>query len=240
MSATDKIVLVTGANKGIGLEIAKQLASLQGHHVLIGSRDAERGVEAAESLGLPNVEPLTIDVSSDASIASAAELIKSKYGRLDILINNAGILQDIQGGPPTRARFEETFSVNAFGAALTTEALIPLLEQSSAARVVFVSSDLGSLTFRADPEGRNVDIPAVVYRSSKAAMNMIALAYAARFRERGWKVNVHNPGWTKTDLNYNRGTGTVEDAAKGAVRLALLGPDGETGTYSEKEGVIPW
>ncbi|KAJ7643515.1 hypothetical protein FB45DRAFT_987489 [Roridomyces roridus] len=219
MSTAEKIVLVTGANKGIGLEIAKQLASLEGHHVLLGSRDAEQGVKASLTSNLsPSTSPPT-----HLLIASAVETVKSKYGRLDILINNSGILQDFGGVPPTRALFEETFAVNAFGAALTTEAFIPLLEQSPAARVVFVSSDLGSLTFRANPEGRTM-----VYRSSKAAMNMIALAYAARFTgEQGWKVNVHNPGCTKTDLNDHSGLGT-------------LGPDGETGTYSEKEGAIPW
>ncbi|KAJ7617284.1 hypothetical protein FB45DRAFT_224330 [Roridomyces roridus] len=243
MSATDKIVLITGANKGIGLEIAKQLALLKGHHVLLGSRDAERGVKAAESLGLPNVEPLTIDVSSDESIASAAETVKSKYGRLDILINNAGVaLEGFLNAPTTRTLFRDTFEINVFGAAATTEAFVPLLENSisPAPSIIFVSSDLGSLAYRADPQGPFKDVHFPVYRTSKAAMNMLALTFAQRFREKGWKVNIHNPGYTATEFNDFRGTGTVEDAAKGAVRLALLGPDGETGTYSEKEGVIPW
>ncbi|KAJ7610383.1 hypothetical protein FB45DRAFT_844529 [Roridomyces roridus] len=243
MSATDKIVLITGANKGIGLEIAKQIASLKGHHVLIGSRDAERGVKATESLGLPNVEPLTIDVSSDESVASAAESVKSKFGRLDILINNAGVaLEGYLNVPTTRTLLRETFEINVFGAAATTEAFVPLLEKSisPAPSVIFVSSDLGSLAYRADPQGLFKDVNFPVYRTSKAAMNMLALTFAQRFREKGWKVNIHNPGYTATEFNNFMGTGTVEDAAKGAVRLALLGPDGETGTYSEKEGVIPW
>ncbi|KAJ7131445.1 hypothetical protein C8R44DRAFT_731664 [Mycena epipterygia] len=242
---TSKIVLITGANKGIGFEIARQLASQphQGYHVLIGSRDVERGAKAVESLqkeGL-SVEMLAIDVADDQSIAAAAETVKSKFGRLDVLINNAGIVLDSPSGEPSnRAIFEKTFAVNLFGAASTTEAFVPLLEKSPAARVVFVSSDLGSLTLRADPEGRHNFVDGPAYRSSKAAMNMLALGYAHRFRAQGWKVNIHNPGYVATDINGNSGTGTAEDGAKGAVRLATLGEDGETATYTEKEGTLPW
>ncbi|KAJ7471419.1 hypothetical protein B0H11DRAFT_2039897 [Mycena galericulata] len=241
--ASSKIVLITGANKGIGFEMAKQLAAgHKGYHVLIGSRDAERGAKAAEKLqkeGL-SVEALTIDVADDKSIHSAAEIVKSKFGRLDVLINNAGIAVERPTAPPTRAIFEQTFAVNVFGAAATTDAFIPLLEKSTAARIVFVSSDLGSLALRADPAGRfsSVDLPA--YQTSKAALNMLALGYAHRYRGKGWKVNIHNPGFTATDLNGGRGTGTVEDGAKNGIRLATLGEDGETATYSEKEGPLPW
>ncbi|KAJ7683716.1 putative carbonyl reductase [Mycena rosella] len=209
-----KIVLITGANKGIGFEIAKQFASeYKGYHILLGSRDVGHGMKAAESLqkeGL-SVEALTIDVADDRSIEAAAQTVKSKFGRLDVLINNAGIsLDSFTGQPPTRAIFEQTFAVNLFGAASTTEAFIPLLEKSAAARPVFVSSDLGSLTLRADPEGRHNPMSVPAYRRSK--------------------VNISSP--------YR--PGTVEDGAKGAVRLATLGEDGETGTYSEKEGPLPW
>ncbi|KAJ7662964.1 hypothetical protein B0H17DRAFT_1019999 [Mycena rosella] len=238
-----KVVLVTGANKGIGLEIAKQLASYEGYHILIGSRDAERGEQAAEALkkeGL-SVEALTIDVADDRSIEAAVQTVKSKFGRLDVLINNAGVLLDtFTGAPSSRAIFEQTFSVNVFGAASTTEAFVPLLEKSAAARVVFVSSGLGSLTFLADPEGRSVSFPAPAYRCSKAAMNMLALTYAQRFRAQGWKVNIHNPGLVATDINNHMGTRTAEEGAMGAVRLATLGEDGETGTFSENEGPLPW
>ncbi|KAJ7141224.1 hypothetical protein C8R44DRAFT_242906 [Mycena epipterygia] len=240
-TAASKIVLITGANKGIGFEIAKQLAARhEGYHILIGSRDADRGLKAAETLQKAgsSVEAITIDVADDKSIEAAAQTVKSKFGRLDVLINNAGIyIESYTGEPSNRALFEQTFSVNLFGAASTTEAFVPLLEKSSAARLVFVSSDLGSLTWRAD--GRNpFDGPA--YRCSKAAMNMLALGYATRFRAQGWKVNIHNPGYTATDLNAHQGYGTVEDGAKGAVRLATLGDDGETATFTEKEGPIPW
>ncbi|KAJ6545002.1 hypothetical protein DFH09DRAFT_1172443 [Mycena vulgaris] len=244
ISADTKIVLITGANKGIGFETAKQLASqYKGYHILMGSRDVERGAKAAETLqqaGL-SVEALAIDVADDRSIEAAAETVKSKFGRLDVLINNAGIaLDSFTGEPSSRAVFEQTFAVNVFGAASTTEAFIPLLEKSAAARLVFVSSDLGSLALRADPEGRYSVIDAQSYRCSKAAMNMLALGYAHRFRAKGWKVNIHNPGYTATDMNHHTGPGTIEDGAKGAVRLATLGDDGETATYSEKEGPLPW
>ncbi|KAJ7472670.1 hypothetical protein FB451DRAFT_1469583 [Mycena latifolia] len=244
IAAETKIALITGANKGIGFEIAKQLASQhKGYHILMGCRDAERGAKAAETLqkeGL-SVEALTIDVADDRSIEAAAQTVKSKFGRLDVLINNAGIsLDSFTGEPPTRAMFEQTFAVNVFGAASTTEAFIPLLEKSAAPRLVFVSSDLGSLAFFADPKGRYNDARFTAYRCSKAAMNMLALGYASRFRAQGWKVNIHNPGYTATDFNHHSGPGTVEDAAVGAVRLATLENDGETGTYSEKEGPLPW
>ncbi|KAJ7675225.1 putative carbonyl reductase [Mycena rosella] len=237
MASISKIVLITGANKGIGFEIAKQLASqYKGYHILMGSRAAE----ALKKEGL-SVEALTIDVADDRSIEAAAQTVKSKFGHLDVLINNAGIsLDSFTGQPSTRAIFEQTFAVNLFGAASTTEAFIPLLEKSTAARLVFVSSDLGSLSFLADPEGRHNSVLVPAYRCSKAAMNMLALTYAQRFRTQGWKVNIHNPGYTATDLNRHTGPGTVEDAAKGAVRLATLGEDGDTGTYSEKEGPLPW
>ncbi|KAF7337126.1 hypothetical protein MVEN_02150400 [Mycena venus] len=241
------IALITGANKGIGFAIARQLAKeYPGYHILMGSRDPERGANAAATLqneGL-SVEAITLDVTDDASIATAARAVQSKFGRLDVLINNAGVALDLGKQDAmfssTRAIFEETFSVNLFGAAAVTEAFIPLLEHSSAARIVFVTSDLGSLAFRADPQGRDHHVYGPAYRCSKAALNMLALGYAHRFRDRGWKVNMDNPGFTPTDMTGGRGTGTLEDGARNSVRLATLGEDGETGTYSEKEGVLPW
>ncbi|KAJ7679178.1 hypothetical protein DFH06DRAFT_506471 [Mycena polygramma] len=242
-SASTKIVLVTGANKGLGYETVKQLAQLEGYHVLLGSRNASRGANAAETLqkaGLP-VELLTIDVSDDNSIEAAAQTVKAKFGRLDVLIHNAGVV-DNPALQSVRENFEQTFAVNIFGAAVATEAFIPLLEKSSAARIVFVSSDLGSMALRAgaDPKWQFNFIELPAYRSSKAAMNMLALGYAHRFKAQGWKVNIHNPGYTATDMTNGMGSGTVEDGAKGAVRLATLGDDGETATYSEKEGPLPW
>ncbi|KAJ7041819.1 hypothetical protein C8F04DRAFT_1078837 [Mycena alexandri] len=244
MSSPTAIVLITGANKGIGLAIAGLLAKEHdGYHILLGSRDSERGRKAAESLqreGL-SVEALTVDVTDEDSIAAAVRTVKFKFGRLDVLINNAGVALDIgKDIVTTRSMFDETFAVNFFGPAAVTEAFIPLLEQSTAARIVFVTSDLASLTMRADPQGRDNHVAAPAYRSSKSALNMLALGYAHRFRDRGWKVNMDNPGFTPTDMTGGRGTRTLEEGARNAVRLATLGEDGPTGTYSEREGLLPW
>ncbi|KAJ7092393.1 hypothetical protein B0H15DRAFT_833752 [Mycena belliarum] len=243
MASPSKLVLITGANKGIGFEIARQIAAHhKGYHIVMGSRDVERGAKAAEALqreGL-SVEALTIDVTDDRSITAAAEIVKAKFGRLDVLINNAAIAIDGDRICAGRKMFEETFATNNFGAAATTEAFIPLLEKSAAARVVFMSSDLASMGLRAGSEGRANTVEEQSYRCSKAALNMLALGYAQRFRAQGWKVNIHSPGYTATDMTDHRGTGTVEDGARGAVRLATLGEDGETGTFSGKQGTIAW
>ncbi|KAJ7168812.1 hypothetical protein C8R46DRAFT_1092569 [Mycena filopes] len=238
------VALITGANKGIGLAIARKLARKHdGYHVLLGSRDPDRGSKAAESLRREgySVEALQIDVTDDESIAAAVRIVESKFGRLDVLINNAGVALDIGTDiVTTRAVFEETFAVNLFGAAAVTEAFISLLEQSSAVRIVFVTSNLASLTMRADPHGRDSHVAAPAYRCSKAALNMLALGYAQRFRDRGWKVNMDDPGFTPTDMTGGRGTRTLEEATQNAVRLATLGEDGPTGTYTEREGPLPW
>ncbi|KAJ7153825.1 hypothetical protein C8R46DRAFT_1119685 [Mycena filopes] len=243
-SPSTTVVLITGANKGIGLAIARQLAKEHaGYHVLLGSRDPDRGSKAAESLQREgySVEVLRIDVTDDESIAAAVRTVELKFGRLDVLINNAGVALNIGTDlVTTRAMFEETFAVNLFGAAVVTEAFIPLLEQSSAARIVFVTSNLASLTMRADPHGRDNHVSAPAYRCSKAALNMLALGYAQRFRDRGWKVNIDDPGFTPTDMTGGRGTRTLEEAAQNSVRLATLGDDGPTGTYTEWEGPLPW
>lgn len=237
-SPSSKIVLVTGANQGIGFQIAKSLSSKPGYHVLVGSRDTQRGIEAAKDLqgqGL-NAEPITIDVTSDNSIAEVVQQVKSKFGRLDVLINNAGVcLNDERTSPPSLRNFQDTFAVNTFGATLTTEAFIPLLTASSAPRVVFVSSFMGSLTHR--PES---PVPLPIYRSSKAALNMIMLHYALKYKDAGWKVNATCPGYCATNLNGFVGKDDPADGALNAVRLATMGEDGETGTFSNKEGSLAW
>nr|GAT44345.1 predicted protein [Mycena chlorophos] len=242
-----KIVLVTGANKGIGLEIVRQIANKAGYHVLLGARDAERGQKAVETLsGLP-VEFLSLDIDDDASIAAAVKTVESKFGRLDVLVNNAGVLLDAWDSKvqmATREIFQKTFNTNATSAAMVTEAFVPLLSKALTGKpnVVFMSSDMGSLGQFADPEGKWQDAPMhlAAYRSSKAAMNMLALVYVARFRGQGWRINIDNPGYTATDLNLGTGPGTLEDGARNAVRLATLEEDGVTATFSEKEGPLPW
>lgn len=161
----------------------------------------------------------------------------SQFGRLDVLINNAGVAS-IEGeisGSALRALYQDTFAVNTFGSALTTEAFIPLLSKSSAPRIVFMSSIMGSLTGRL---GSSMALP--IYRSSKAAVNMLMLHYASQYKEAGWKVNSCCPGYVATQMNNFSGSLSVDDGAKRPVELATLGEDGETGTFSNKDGVLGW
>jgi NAD(P)-dependent dehydrogenase (short-subunit alcohol dehydrogenase family) len=234
------IVLITGANKGIGFEIAKKLAKDQpSYHILLGSRDPERGAASAAKLQAENlsVEAIPIDVTSDTSISAAASIVSSKFGRLDVLINNAGIAVENKHEPgkdSLRDVMFESYNVNVFGAMQTFETFAPLLEKSKNPRVVFISSNLGSF-------GKRVNLGSYpVYRSTKSALNMLVMSFAHLYREKGWKINACCPGFVATDLNNFRGVGKVESGAINAVRLATLDKDGETGTYSSKEGPIPW
>jgi NAD(P)-dependent dehydrogenase (short-subunit alcohol dehydrogenase family) len=239
----EKIALITGANKGIGFEIARQLGE-QGAVVLLGARDEVRGKQAAGSLtarGL-SAAPLRIDVTDSASIASAAREIGQQYGRLDILVNNAGIAGSFRGAPSevTTDQLREVYNTNVFGVVAVTNAMLPLLRRSAAGRIVNMSSDVGSLTLNSDPgsEFRHYNI--ITYQSSKTALNAITVAYAKELRETRIKVNAANPGFTATDLNNHRGYRTVEQGAVIAVRLATLGPEGPTGTSQDENGTVPW
>lgn len=176
-------------------------------------------------------------VTSDNSIVTAAHQVASKFGRLDVLINNAGVsLNEVGLSSPTlRKTYQDLFAVNTFGAAITTEAFIPLLSASSAPRIVFVSSVMGSLAVRWQ---HPVALP--IYRSSKSALNMLMRDYAVKYKDQGWKINASCPGYCATNLNGFAGIDTPESGAINVVRLATLGDDGETGTFSNKEGVIAW
>jgi len=238
-SPKSTIVLITGANQGVGFETAKKLAKENpGYHILMGSRNAERGQAAAAKLQAENlsVEAITIDVTSDESITTAAKQVESQFGRLDVLINNAGIAIDNQFKPGDSYRdlMFKTYNTNVFGSVQTTEAFIPLLEKSTLPRIVFVSSSLGSFGYNGVLGGYPV------YRSTKTALNMFAFQYAHRFEKQGWKINIACPGFLATNLNNYTGTGGVETGAINISRLATLGEDGETGTYSNKEGPLPW
>jgi NAD(P)-dependent dehydrogenase (short-subunit alcohol dehydrogenase family) len=241
--ADERIALITGANKGIGLEIARQLGE-QGAVVLLGARDERRGKEAAAELtarGLA-VAPLAIDVTDDASVADAAREIDEQYGRLDILVNNAGITGGFRGAPSevTPDQLRQVYDTNVFGVVTVTNRLLPLLRRSAAGRIVNMSSGLGSLTQSSDPGSEFADYNLITYQSSKTALNAITLAYAKELREAGIKVNAADPGFTATDLNQHRGYRTVQQAAAIAVRLATLGADGPTGTFQDENGVVPW
>ncbi|MEU0162916.1 SDR family oxidoreductase [Streptomyces sp. NPDC006261] len=238
-----KIALVTGANKGLGLETARRLGE-QGAVVLLGVRDEARGKQAADTLvakGL-KAQELRLDVTDGACVADAAREIDERYGRLDILVNNAGITGGFFGPPSgaTAEQLREVYDTNVFGVVTVTNAMLPLLRRSSAGRIVNMSSNVGSLGLNADPDGEFRQYNVVAYQSSKTALNAITLAYAKELHGTTVKVNAANPGFTATDMNNHRGHQTVEQGAVIAVRLALLGPDGPSGTSQDENGTVPW
>jgi NAD(P)-dependent dehydrogenase (short-subunit alcohol dehydrogenase family) len=218
--------------------------------VFIGSRDISKGMQAVERLkseGLSNAEAIEIDVTSDASVKVAREAIGSKTGVLDVLINNAGM----SGGFPQSAleatpeQFTKVFDTNVIGVARVTQAFIDLIKRSPEPRIVMVSSSQGSLTLANDPNGRYYRHKGSVYQPSKSALNMYSLILAYELRDTLVKVNIVDPGFTKTDFNQHRGTGTVEEAAARIVKYVLIGNDGPSGKYISEEfnpqtGEIPW
>ncbi|KAJ5380359.1 carbonyl reductase [Penicillium cataractarum] len=245
ISSHSDVVLITGANQGLGFELSRRLASdYPGYHILMGSRDTGKGDAAVDILkpeGL-SVEAINIDVTDEESIKAAAAEVESKFGRLDVLVNNAGIVAE--GKMPTGTSLQETFracfDVNAFGPFLVTEAFTPLLKKSHNPRVVFMSTGLGSITDRLNPDDQCAAFQFPVYRSSKAALNMIMAHYAALYAKDGWKVNANDPGFCATNLNSYRGWNTPESGVVNAVRLVTLGTDGPTGTFSCTEGPVNW
>ena len=246
VSAETTLVLITGANQGIGYSISKQLASENpDYHVIMAGRNPETINKATAELsseGL-SVEPIILDVNSDESIAKAAKSVEEKYGRLDVLVNNAGITQRYVDptGKSRRNVMQAVFDTNVFGTYENTEAFAPLLSKSKKTpRIVFVSSSVGSMQLRTDPKTPTRATPFTEYPSSKAAMNMICLHYAVKYEKQGWKVNASCPGLCKTHLNgFTRGD-PPESGALNACRLATLGSDGETGTFSDRSGPLPW
>ncbi len=236
------IALISGANKGIGLEIARGLARL-GHHVLVGCRDAAAGEAAAATIRAAggHADPLPLDVTDDASIAAAASTIADRFGRLDVLVNNAGVALDGRtAGVPLRRVFRDTFEVNVFGLACLTEAMVPLLAKSAHPRVVNVSSGLGSLAINTDPASPFAAVKPPAYNSSKAAVDMLTVIYAARLAAHGVKVNAVNPGYCATDLNGHAGPRTPAQGAIAAVRMATLPDDGPTAGFFDEDGPVPW
>ena len=246
------IALVTGANKGIGLETARQFGA-RGFTVLAGARDEARGREAERVLRADGADAtfVRLDVSSDASVRAAAAWIEREYGRLDILLNNAGIAR---GNPPSQTDLDlmrEVYEVNVFGVIRVTNAMLPLLRRAPAARIVNVSSEVGSITSMTDPASPLAQMPAgLAYPSSKAALNMITAMYAKELRDTPIKVNAANPGYTKTDLNRNSGFRSVAEGAAASVYLASLPADGPTGILwghlwtpdgpADAYGALPW
>jgi NAD(P)-dependent dehydrogenase (short-subunit alcohol dehydrogenase family) len=246
----EPVALVTGANKGIGLQIAKDLAA-RDFTVLVGSRNLEHGETAAKSVGA-DARALELDVTDPASIAAAAARIRMEFGRLDVLVNCAGIshagkpgrsLQEIaNSGLLTVVSLDEVravFETNVFGVIAVTQAMLPLLREAPAPRIVNVSSTSGSLTWNSDPANPHRKMFGA-YSSSKTALNAITLAFAADLESTRIKVNAACPGFTATALNNFQGTRTVQQAAREPVRLAILDANGPTGTFSNEDGPLPW
>ena len=237
-----RVAVVTGANKGIGLEIARQLAR-EGVTVFIGSRDEDRGRAAAEKLRAEGLDarPLRLDVTDDASVAAAASLLEKSPGRLDILVNNAGIA--IDDAPPSRISMDvlrRTYETNVFGVVRVTQALLPLLRRSDAGRIVNLSSGLGSLTLNSDPSSPFAAVKYLAYNTSKSAVNAITVQFAYELRDTPIKVNAADPGYVATDMNRHQGVRSVEQGAATPVRLATLPASGPTGGYFNDEGPVPW
>ncbi|KAF4455487.1 hypothetical protein F53441_2277 [Fusarium austroafricanum] len=239
------VALVTGANQGIGFEIAKKLASEnQDYHVIVSGRSPDAVQEATSSLqalGL-NVSSLVLNITSDENIAAAAKTIDDKFGRLDVLVNNSAISGYGMAVSP-RELMMAVYNTNCIGTALVTDAFIPLLERSTMTRrIVFVSTALSSLTLKADPANSMHSFDFGVYTHSKSALNMIALHYAVRYEnDPQWKINVACPGHnSRTALNGYVGTEPVDLGAISSCNAATLGPDGETGTFKEDKRVVPW
>ncbi|WP_405569517.1 SDR family NAD(P)-dependent oxidoreductase [Streptomyces phaeochromogenes] len=226
------VTLITGANKGIGFETARQLLEL-GHVVYIGARDVERGEKAAATLGARFVQ---LDVTDDASVSSALATIDSAEGRLDVLVNNAGILgSEVTNGPEA----VRVFDTNTVGVVRVTEAALPLLRKSSNPIVVNVSSSLGSFWAVNNPDRPEFNVPLALYSASKSAATMLTVQYAKS--QPGIKFNALEPGTTATDMTAALGIGRpVEESARTVVRLATLDADGPTGTLQDENGELRW
>ena len=244
MNAADRrIALITGANKGIGLEVARQLGKA-GHHILLGARDETRGREAEKTLRDEGIDVrfVAIDLSDTASLSAAAADIEANESRIDILVNNAGVA--IQGdGLPGSTDLDvvrRTFETNFFGTVAVTQALLPLVKKSRAGRIVNVSSGLGSIALNADPNWAYAAVKLTGYNASKAALNMFTVLLAAELKDTGIKVNAVNPGYTATDLNGNSGHQSIDEGAAETVRMAQSSDDGLTGGFTSTEGVEPW
>ncbi|MEH1126502.1 SDR family oxidoreductase [Micromonospora sp. CPCC 206061] len=238
-----KVALVTGANKGIGYEIARGLGAA-GAMVLVGARDAARGAEAAEKLATEGYTavPLELDVTDPLSVSAAAARVEREYGRLDILVNNAGILIE-RGQRPSQLPVEalaRTFATNVYGIVALTNALLPLIRRSVAGRIVNLSSGLGSLALTSDPSNAYAQFPLLAYNASKSALNSVTVSYANELRDTGIKVNAADPGYCATDMNGHAGPRTPAQGAIAAVRLATLPDDGPTAGFFSEDGTEPW
>jgi NAD(P)-dependent dehydrogenase (short-subunit alcohol dehydrogenase family) len=245
--AIEKVAFVTGGNRGIGLETARQLGKIAGIHVVIGSRDLAKGQAAAESLRAEgaDVEAIRFDITRPANYKEAYDFFDKKFGKLDILINNAGIAkEDFFGGNNTSkvppAVLRETFDTNFFGTVELTQTLLPLIKKAPEGRIVNLSSILGSLTLHADPNSPIYNGKVLAYDASKAALNAFTIHLAHELRDTKIKVNSAHPGWVKTDMGTEAAPMEIPHGAKTSVALATLPADGPTGAFIHLGKTLPW
>ncbi len=235
-----KIALITGANKGIGFETARQLLA-KGYEVYIGSRRAAEGEAAAAKLG-PGAHFIHIDMTNPDTFVAAAQKLGQLHGRLDALVNNAGVATDV-GKKPSEAPMElirDSFATNVFGLIELTQHMLPLLRKSDAGRIVNLSSILGSLTVNSDPKMDLGEWRSFGYNGSKAAVNMFTVTLANELRDTKIKVNSAHPGWVKTDMGGEAAPMEASEGAATSVWLATLPDDGPTGGYFHKQDRLPW
>jgi len=236
------VALVTGANKGIGFEVAREMAK-SGYVVVLGARNPTTGREAADTLMREggDVRFVELDVTRMETISTAAARIAADFGKLDVLVNNAGIA-DPHDGPPSRASvevIERVLRTNFLGAVAMAQAVLPLLKKSEAGRIVNVSSDLGSITRHGDPTWKYAQVKLLAYCASKAALNMFTVQLAFELKDEGIAVNSVNPGFTATGLNAHRGKQSVEEGAAEIVRVAIQ-EHGPSGKFLETGGELVW
>ena len=238
------ISLVTGANKGIGFAIAKGLSQV-GHTVLVGARDRAKGEAAAEGLRTrgAGVHFLSIDLTNPSSVRQAAACIDQRFGRLDVLVNNAAIKLEWHPSPPSEAPLElvrQTFETNVFGTITVIQAMLPLLKRSPSPRIVNMSSGLGSLALSTTEGSKYQQRPLLSYNVAKAAVNSLTVQFANELRATPIKVNAADPGYTNTDMTLGTGHRKPEEGAAVAIRLATLPDDGPTGCFFDERGPLPW
>jgi NAD(P)-dependent dehydrogenase (short-subunit alcohol dehydrogenase family) len=241
-----KIALVTGANRGIGLETARQLGK-HGIKVLVAARDDEKAAKAANTLKSEGIDavPLKLEVTSSADIQAVSKFIADNYGHLDILVNNAGMIGDDaffgnNSETVTQDQLRRTFDTNFFAVIELTQTLLPLLKKSAAGRIVNLTSILGSLTLHSDPTSMIAGSKALAYNASKTALNAFTVHLAAALKDTKIKVNSAHPGWVKTDMGGPDAMIEIPEGAKTSVELALIGDDGPSGKYIHMGKNIPW
>ena len=241
-----KVALITGGNKGLGFETARQLGAL-GITVLIGARDAAKGEAAAAKLKSEGIDTraIKLDVANAEDVKAAAKKIEKEFGVLDILVNNAGVMLDAFPGPNVTSMtsaevLRKTFDTNFFGLVELTQVLLPLLRKSEAGRIVNLSSILGSLTYHATPGSPVYEAKTFAYDTSKAALNSFTIHLAHELKDTKIKVNSAHPGWVKTDMGTDAAPMEILDGVKTSVELATLGEDGPSGGYFHMGESLPW